>query len=98
MLVRNDQSLDRHWLRVRLDGGETNPDAIGARVELQSGELTQRRTVMPTRSYLSQVELPLTFGLGSRATVDSLVVEWPDGTRQTVEVSRVDTTLDVVRE
>ncbi len=35
---------------------------------------------MPTRSYLSQVELPLTFGLGPAETIQRVVVSWPDGT------------------
>ena len=42
---------------------------------------------MPTRSYLSQVELPVTFGLGRTDRIESLKVEWPDGTLQ--ELSNV---------
>ena len=30
-------------------------------------------------SYLSQSELPLTFGLGKRDTADRLIIEWPSG-------------------
>jgi hypothetical protein len=33
-------------------------------------------------SYLSQSELPLTFGLGSATAADEVVVEWPSGTKQ----------------
>ncbi len=49
----------------------------------------QRRTVMPTRSYLSQVELPLTFGLGAAEEVESLRVRWPDGTVEDVPAERL---------
>jgi hypothetical protein len=97
LLVRNDQQLGHHWLRVRLVGTEGSRDAIGAEVEVRAGELIQRRTVMPTRSYLSQVELPLTFGLGSHDSVDSLVVRWPGGSVQQVEVREVDVTLEIVQ-
>ena len=38
-----------------------------------------RRLVMPTRSYLSQVELPLLFGLGRADHADRILVRWPDG-------------------
>jgi hypothetical protein len=30
-------------------------------------------------SYLSQSELPVTFGLGKQDTVDRAVIEWPSG-------------------
>jgi hypothetical protein len=40
---------------------------------------------MPTRSYLSQCELPVTIGLGKATRVDSLEIRWPDGAVQTVE-------------
>jgi hypothetical protein len=50
---------------------------------------------MPTRSYLSQVELPVTFGLGRRETVDALNILWPDGQRQSVPVEQVDTLLTI---
>ena len=93
LLVRNDQALGHHWLRVRLVGRSANRDAIGARVELESAGTTQRRLVMPTRSYLSQVELPVTFGLGRADRVDALRVFWPGGAVQEVPVPRVDTLL-----
>ncbi len=82
LLLRNDQRLGRHWLRVKLEGGECNRDAIGAIVEAKVGSAVQRRTVNPTRSYLSQVELPLTFGLDSAEKLDRLTVTWPGGVRQ----------------
>ena len=94
-LFRNDQQTGHHWLRVRLEGGPGNRDAIGATVELTAGGMTQRRQVMPTRSYLSQVELPLTFGLGMNTAVERLVVTWPTGEAQTVPVGQVDTTLTI---
>lgn len=81
-LLRNNQQLGHHWLRLKLAGTASNRDAIGARVEVKAGKNTWFRQVMPTRSYLSQSELPLTFGLGSNTNVDSVTVDWPDGTRQ----------------
>ncbi len=95
VLLRNDQHTGHHWLRVRLEGNQANRSAIGAVLELTSAGITQRRSVMPTRSYLSQVELPVTFGLGSSTAVDSLVIHWPGGAPQHVTVEQVDTTLTV---
>jgi len=52
---------------------------------------------MPTHSYLSQVELPVTFGLGDAQQVDRLIVTWPNGQKQNVPVDRVDTTLVITQ-
>ena len=97
LLLRNDQALGHHWLRVRLEGTGGNTAAIGATVELKAGDVTQRRTVMPTRSYLSQVERTVTFGLGTVNRVDQLEIRWPDGTRQRIDVAEVDQVL-VIRQ
>lgn len=90
-LLRNDQNLGHHWVRFRLVGGEkVNRDAIGAVVEVRTGKVTQRRLVMPTRSYLSQVELPVTFGLGKSDTIDEVRIRWPDGSTQELKDVAVD--------
>lgn len=98
LLLRNDQATGHHWLRVRLRGDDGNPAGIGARIELTAGGVTQRRVVMPTRSYLSQVEPLATFGLGSTAAVDTVEVVWPDGARQRVDVPGVDREIEVRRQ
>lgn len=95
LLVRNEQALGHHWLRVRLVGKTSNRDAIGAQVELVAGGQTQMRMVSPTKSYLSQVELPVTFGLGDQTTVNSLRVTWPGGGQQTVSVDGVDREITI---
>ncbi|MGB5607323.1 MAG: CRTAC1 family protein, partial [Gammaproteobacteria bacterium] len=97
VLFRNDQQLGHHWLRVQLQGTRVNRSAIGALVELTANGVTQRRQVMPTRSYLSQVELPVTFGLGDSDRADALKITWPDGQVQEITVEQVDTLLTVVQ-
>ena len=77
-MLRNDQTTGHNWLRLRLAGRPDNRDAIGAEVRVAADGRTQRRFVTPTRSYLSQVELTLTFGLGSAAS-GNVTVTWPDG-------------------
>ncbi|NOT02247.1 MAG: CRTAC1 family protein [Phycisphaerales bacterium] len=78
-LLRNDQQTGHRWIRVRLRGATVNRDGIGARIEVDAGGITQRRQVMPTRSYQSQCELPVTFGLGMADRVTALRVLWPGG-------------------
>ena len=98
LLLRNDQALGHHWLRVQLVGSSINRDALGSWVELRAGGSLQRRSVMPTRSYLSQVEPVLTFGLGENDTVDSLEVIWADGSRQVIKDVPVDSMMRITQE
>ena len=97
VLYRNELPAGKHWLHVRLKDSTANLDAIGAKVELVVGGVTQARTIMPTRGYISQVEPVAYFGLGAATTVDSLRVVWPDGTAQDVAVPGVDRVLVVER-
>ncbi|MBK8270421.1 MAG: CRTAC1 family protein [Planctomycetes bacterium] len=97
LLVRNDQATGHHWLRVKLVGTSCNHDALGAVVELEAGRVAQRKRVSPTRSYASQVELPVTFGLGDIDVVDRLVVYWPGGLVQPVQIDTIDRMI-VVRQ
>jgi enediyne biosynthesis protein E4 len=95
LLLRNDQALGHHWLRVKLVGKKANRDAIGAWVTLRAGGVTQTRQVMPTHSYLSQSELPVSFGLGNTERVDSLEITWPGGAKQAVPPPSVDRLIAV---
>jgi hypothetical protein len=97
-LLRNDLKTGDHWLRFKLSGVSCNRDAIGAEVEVQVAGRTLRRRVSPTRSYLSQVELPVTFGLGAADRIDRATVYWPDGTEQQLSVDAVDRAYNVVQD
>jgi len=78
-LFRNDQAGGNKSIRIRLVGTKSNRDAIGARVRIFHGGTSQSRLVKGGSSYLSQSELPLTFGLGKREKIDRLVIDWPGG-------------------
>jgi hypothetical protein len=95
-LLRNDQKLGRHWLRFKLTGTSSNRDAIGAWIEVDLKDQTLCRQVMPSRSYLSQVELPLTFGLGSEDKVRRVTIHWPRGNKQQINVDGVDQLIEVL--
>ena len=93
--MRNDQNLHHHWIRLKLVGTKSNRDAIGAWIRVRVGGHTLSRQVMPTRSYLSQSELPVTIGLGNLDKVESVEISWPGGTRQKVENVLVDQPMTV---
>ncbi len=89
---------DNAWLRIRLDQPAPNIDAVGARVAVTVGGVTQTRWLRAGgTSYASSDPLEVHFGLGEHDTVDKILVTWPDGaqslstdvaTRQSVEIHR----------
>jgi hypothetical protein len=95
LLLRNETPTANRWLRLQLLDRPPNTRAIGAEVRLEGPAGVQRRMVMPTRSYLSQVELPLTFGLGAE-TAATVTVRWPDGEEQVLRDLEADR-LHVIR-
>jgi hypothetical protein len=78
-LYRNDQTAGNRSIRFRLIGTKSNRDAIGAQVKIFAGGGLQTRIVRSGSSYLSQSELPVTFGLGKRDQIDRVVIDWPSG-------------------
>lgn len=84
-LLRNDGGNEKNWLQVRLVATKGTTDAIGARVSIKTGDLTQTREVRSGDGYLSQRDLTLHFGIGDYAQVDSIEVRWQSGTRQLIK-------------
>jgi len=78
-LYRNDQLAGYRSIRFRLVGTKSNRDAIGATVRVDAGGLVQTRLVKGGSSYLSQSELPVTFGLEKQDHVERVVIKWPAG-------------------
>ena len=77
-LYRNEGGTNQS-LRVKLSGTKANRDGIGAIVRVTSGGDKQWLMMKSGSSYLSQSELVLTFGLGSKTKADAVEVQWPSG-------------------
>jgi enediyne biosynthesis protein E4 len=78
-LYRNDQLAGNRSIRFRLVGTKSSRDAIGATVRIFYNGQSQSRMVRAGSSYLSQSELPVTFGLGKRDKIDRATIDWPSG-------------------
>jgi hypothetical protein len=68
---------------------------VGATVRVTAGDRTIVRDVAPTRSYLSQVERPLTIGVGDAGVIDRIEVEWAGGGRSMLEDVPVDSVVRI---
>ncbi len=84
------------YLKVRLIGGASNRDGLGALVKVRAGGREYVKYQDGTSGYLSHSLLPLYFGLGDARQVDSVEVRWPSGRAQTVsEGIRLDSLLEI---
>jgi enediyne biosynthesis protein E4 len=78
-LYRNDVANSNRSIRFHLVGTQSNRDAIGATVRVFTQGEEQTRMVRSGSSYLSQSELPVTFGVGKVEKIERVVIEWPSG-------------------
>jgi hypothetical protein len=77
LLLKNTAARGNHWLGLSLAGRKSNPDAIGARVVYQAGDLKRSRTKVGGGSFLSSHDPRMVLGLGGRPKIDWLEVHWP---------------------
>ena len=77
-LYRNEGGTNQS-LRVKLVGTKSNRDGIGAIVRVTAGSDKQWLMMKSGSSYLSQSELVLTFGLGTKTKADIVEIQWPSG-------------------
>ncbi len=78
-ILKNDGASHNNWITIKLVASGKNRDAIGARVKVVSGELTQWDEIHAGGSYLSSNDPRLHYGLQKKTKVDLIEVHWPDG-------------------
>lgn len=81
-ILANETRSGAHWMVVHLIGVQSNREAIGARVEIQTDGGRQTRQVKGGSSYLSSSDRRLHFGLGAAADVRGVIIHWPSGVTQ----------------
>jgi enediyne biosynthesis protein E4 len=84
MVLRNRGIAGRHWVSFDLAGTKSNRSAIGARVKVVAGGMTQTDEIHSGGSYLSQNDMRLHFGLGAATKIDRIEIRWPSGTIDTL--------------
>ena len=77
LLLKNVSAPENHWLGLRLIGKKSNPDAIGAKISWQAGDLKRSRLKVGGGSYLSSHDPREVLGIGKRVKIDRLEIRWP---------------------
>jgi hypothetical protein len=85
-----------HWLKVVLNGIQSNRNGLGATVRVKAGNRTFTKYNDGKSGYLAQSVLPLYFGLGDATKIDRIEIDWPSGRKQVVTKDlRINQTLKV---
>ncbi len=95
-LFQNALNNGNHWIHFDLVGTDSNRSAIGARVFLVAGGVTQMREVSGGSGYLSQESLIVEFGLGQAESITSVEILWPSGFTQTLTPPSMNQKIRVV--
>jgi len=98
-LLRNDGgNNNNNWLMIeaKLTGGKS--DAIGVRITVKTGSLTQIQDLIPVTGYLSQADPRRHFGLGKAPKADSVEIRWADGQIATLTDVKANQLLTVTQE
>jgi enediyne biosynthesis protein E4 len=90
LLLINRTESASHAVLFKLVGSKSNKAAIGARATVTADDLVQFNEVRGGSSYVSQNDLRLHFGLGSRTKIDSVEISWPSGKKTTFSNLAVD--------
>jgi enediyne biosynthesis protein E4 len=84
MILKNLGVPGRHWVSFELAGTKSNRLAIGARIKLIAGGMTQTDEIHSGGSYLSQNDLRVHFGLAGATKIDRVEIRWPSGKMDTL--------------
>jgi hypothetical protein len=95
-LLRNDSKSGNHWVRFVLQGTQSNRDAIGAKLEVDTGDRKIFRQRKGGYSMQGTNDPRVTVGVGKAQSLKSVVIRWPSGAVQTLENVKVDTEHKVV--
>jgi hypothetical protein len=93
----DEKNGDHHWLQLIPRGKATNTFAVGTKATVFAGEKQFYLEHMPMRGFQSSMDYRMHFGLGSVEAIDSVRVEWPDGTMVVVTGLAVDQLATVDR-
>jgi hypothetical protein len=80
LYFHNDGQSTNNWLKIELDGVQSNPNGLGAKVRVNTADGTQQFVqYFGQQHFMTQDLLPMHFGLGANTEAESIEIEWPSG-------------------
>ena len=94
-LLENEGN-DHHWLEIDLEGVLSNQDAIGSKVYVTAGGITQLRQQSGGMHDQVQNDSRLHFGLADNTMVEKITIEWASGVVQNMQNVTADQILEII--
>ena len=82
ILLQNRSKTKNNWIKVRLEGVQSNRDGFGTVVNIRSNNMNQKQSLVSGQGYFSNHAQELYFGLGNSDMVDMVEIKWPSGLKQ----------------
>ena len=92
------KGYNNNWIKINLEGVESNRDGIGSVIEISSNGQTQYRYTHCGESYLAQNSKSEFFGLGDASIIDSIKVTWLSGNVNIFKDIEVNQTFNITEE
>ncbi len=83
-IYENQSDNQNNYIRFKIKNSKNNLNGIGTRITILNGEQKQMQELTLSRGFQSSVEPILHFGLGKEDHIDKVLINWPDGTNQTL--------------
>ncbi|WP_309705713.1 VCBS repeat-containing protein [Siphonobacter sp. SORGH_AS_0500] len=97
-MFRNEyeQEKEIQSLKIKFKGPAGNPFGYGTEVRIYAGNTQQKMVMQPNQGYQSSQEPVLLVGLEKETQADSIVINWPGFTTQTLRNVPAKQTLEVI--
>lgn len=81
-LYVNQSDTKNNYIKIKPTYRDGNKFGVGTKVSIYTNGDLQYKELYPSRGFQSSSEPLIHFGLGKSAKIDSLHIQWPDGTNQ----------------
>ncbi|MFC4635077.1 FG-GAP-like repeat-containing protein [Dokdonia ponticola] len=95
-LWENETENNNNWIKIKLEGTESNRQGIGSLIELSINDEKQYNYTLCGEGYLGQNSSYEFFGIGDATVIDLITVYWPSGQIDVVTLPQINTTLTVI--
>lgn len=92
----NESTNTNHWVSIRLIGTQSERDAIGARIRVETPTDAWVNWVTAGDGYLCKNEPSVHFGLGAQTQIDRITIDWPSGQTQVIDEAGIDQAITVI--
>ena len=98
VLFHNESNTENNWLKIRLEGTQSNRDGFGTIVTVKSNNIEQKQALTSGQGYFSNNAQELYFGLGLSESADLIEVIWPSGIKESFSSILANQTVYIVEE